>query len=452
MAGKSSSNSQFPKSYCLSKHPQLTKSSNPIYYTPPETPTLMPIGNPFPLFEFQSPCDHVHRVLPATSTVDFNLEGQYIPTQDSFDPLVPNCADMGGGNYSLSPHVPDIELNFQHELQYHSEEEYPFDFAFEFENISGRIPNSHGISCTSLLDIIMPLTEFAVYELMPSSNQIVILDSTLSLESALGFLNFSNISAVPIWNNDKCYIYEILSPCNILFNFALQIIDEPDLNSYSFVKKLLCEIFPINMDPHLITIPSESNLYDACHILLDNGLLYAPVIDKYTQSISQVLSLKDLLSVLYLKIVSLHELPTFFLSTLKQLEICSSPYIDGLSSSRIILDAFKLFANDISIVPIISKEGVLIDTLSKKDGIRILTEFPRLDLSRLSIQEVLSKGIPRTNETLFCSHNDTLIDVISLFQKTNSYWLIIVNNYGLHTGVVKLSDILKILLLTFNKY
>ena len=425
----------------------LSKLLNPIYYTPPATPTVIHIDDPLALFE--SPSDHVHRILSKASTVDFNLKGQCIQCEDALK----NSIVLDSGNYSLlSSQVSQIlNLSFQHELHNLPEDEYPFDLAFEFDNIHGRLPTCDVRSCLTLLDGILKLTEFAIYDLMPSCNQIVILDSTLTLEKAFEVLNFSNISAVPLWNNDKCYVYEIISPCNILYNFALQITNELNIQPYTFVKKLLSEIFPINPDPHLITITSNNNLYDACHILLDNGLLYAPVIDHFTKSISQILSLRDILSILYLKIVSLEESPTFLLSTLKQLEICINPNSEGLYSSDVVLEAFKLFGSDISIIPIISKEGLLINTLSKTDGIRILTEYPRLDLACISLQEVLCKETFRTNTSLFCSHDDSLIDVISQFNKTNTYWLITIDNYGYHTGLVNLSDILIFLFFKFRE-
>ena len=422
------SNSQFLMNSRLSKLHSAT-STRLISHSPENS-------------HLQAPKGQVRQLPSEETTVDFHLDEQN--TQHGGILQISTNPDKRG----YSPFSPQdcqiLNLRLEHEIHNQTEDDYPSDFAFEFDNIHGCLPSCLCNLCTSH-EAILTITEASIYQLMPRSNQIVILDSSMPLEKALEVLNFSNNSVVPLWNNDECIVYEIISTSKILTTFATKITEGLDLKPSLFLKKSLFEIFPYNREHRMITITSDYNVYDACQVLLDNGICFVPVIDKFTRSTLHILSLKNILSFLYSKVVSFDELPKFLLATIRQLDLCSKLNFDVLSSSDIILEAFKLFGSGISIIPIVSKTGLLINSINNTDGIKILTEFPELDLTCVLIQDVLSKESSLAKNILYCSLDDSLLDVISQFIRANTYWLVVIDNYGHHKGLVILSDILKYL-------
>ena len=109
------------------------------------------------------------------------------------------------------------------------------------------------------------------------------------------------------------------------------------------------------------------------------------------------------------------------------------------------LKVFQNFCKQTSIVPIVSEEGILVNTFTVIDGIRVLAEYPSVNLTTFSVTDALIQIFPEEPRIFTCSISDSMIRILSIFLKSNAFSLILVNEVGYPIGIICLLDILKML-------
>ena len=291
--------------------------------------------------------------------------------------------------------------------------------------------------------VISHLTGVIIYDFMAPSNQIVILDNQLNIRSSIAILMQTNMSISTIWHKEKGCVYDVLSPMSLISALSSRVIN--DIDSIFPLESLLCEFFPFACHSQLTTISSESTLYNATKILFSNSLLFLPVVNLINQSICHILSIKDILSVLHSRSNSFQTMPVLGL-TLRQLNIVPDR-VSVLFPSDSMWKVFQNFCKQTSIVPIVSEEGILVNTFAVIDGIRILAKYPKINLTTLSITDALFQIFPDKIRFFTCSIDDPISKVFSIFLKANSFSLIVINESGYPLGLICLLNLLEILFL-----
>ena len=338
---------------------------------------------------------------------------------------------------SLSP--PTIPHSIQNEHNFQADDDILFEIDFELDD-KMRYLSPLGNSQLKTTDyLISHLSGLFIYELMAPSNQIIILDNQLTVQSSISILTQTNMSISTIWCKEKGFVYDVLSPMSLLSALSYQYFN--DFDSRPPLESLLYELFPFACHSQLVTVPSESTLYNACRILLDNSLLFLPVVNLINQSICFIFSIQDILSVLYSRISSFQTMPVLRL-TLKQLNIVPN-HVSVLSPSDSMLKVFQNFCNQTSIVPIVSEKGILVNTFTVFDGMRIFAEYPKVNLSTLSITDALIQIFPNKIHFDTCCIEDQMIRIFSIFHRAKAFSLIVINESGYPFGIICLLDILK---------
>eukprot|EP00800_Vazella_pourtalesii_P003984 TRINITY_DN14217_c0_g1_i1.p1 TRINITY_DN14217_c0_g1~~TRINITY_DN14217_c0_g1_i1.p1 ORF type:complete len:407 (+),score=1.69 TRINITY_DN14217_c0_g1_i1:88-1308(+) len=340
-----------------------------------------------------------------------------------------------------SPSSPTFPLSNQTRHNFQTDDDVLFEIDLDSDEKMRNLSPLVTSELTVTNDAILHLTNAIIYEIMGFSNQIIILDDRLNVRTSIEILIQTNISSATIWHSKKGIVYDVLSPMSLLVALSSRFINNTE--SISPLDSLLCELFPVAYYSQLITISNESTLYSACKTLFNNDLLLLPVVNLINQSICFILSIKDILSVLYLRIYSCHTMPVIRL-TLKQLNIVPDP-VSVLFPSDSMLKVFQNFCKQTSIVPIVSEEGILVNTFTVIDGIRVLAEYPSVNLTTFSVTDALIQIFPEEPRIFTCSISDSMIRILSIFLKSNAFSLILVNEVGYPIGIICLLDILKML-------
>ncbi|KAI6661852.1 5'-AMP-activated protein kinase subunit gamma-1 isoform X6 [Oopsacas minuta] len=412
------------------------------YFTPPVTPSL-PLSN---LHYLKSSNYSPKTGERCVSTV--NLEDFVSDPHNLFLSTLSIFPSISIGSFSFGNPPSSITLlSNQNEIVFQTQDDGLFNIDLDNDNTFQHVQLTT-VSKNSDNNVLLQLTNVFVFELMTTSNQIVILDSKLKLQSAIAVLILHNNSTAALWHNEKGIIYDLVSAVSLLSSLSKRV--SKCSNTLTILQLSLCEVIPVPLDPSLNIIFCESNLFSACEIFLKNELAYAPVIDQETQSLCQILSLRNLLSVIYIELVSLQKESILLRTSVKQLGVIST--IHGFSYSNTLLEIFQFLSTNDSIVPIITNQGLLVNTFSARDGIEILNEYPKINISRLSIQEALKMKFLGRNDFTTCSEDDSIFKIISYFIKAKPISIFVVDDFGCLRGVIRLLNLIKLLLVLFNQY
>ena len=279
------------------------------------------------------------------------------------------------------------------------------------------------------------------YEILPKSAKVIIFDTQFPVRKTFPTLVSHGIRSAPLWDAQKKLLVGMITVTDfirILLHLDNENLSMDDLEKHTLhnwkkllrpTRKPLCSIGP------------DQSLHDAINLLNKNRVHRLLMIDPINGDVLYILSHKRILRFLF---VYLNEFPelTFFHKKLLDLNIGTFEDIISVTDSTTIKEAFRLLLDkDISALPILDENGVLINVYAKYEVLNLVSEKLYLNLS-LTIGEVRDKKKDWEEKLQKCSSSITLYEALEIIVRTESHRLLLVNKEDKLVGIVSLSDIL----------
>ncbi|CAG9784361.1 unnamed protein product [Diatraea saccharalis] len=279
------------------------------------------------------------------------------------------------------------------------------------------------------------------YEILPKSAKVIIFDTQFLVRKTFPTLISHGIRSAPLWDANKKLLVGMITVTDfirILLHLEAENISVEDLERHTLhnwrkilrsIRKPLCYVGP------------DQSLHEAINLLHRNRIHRLLMIDPYTGDVLYILSHKRILRFLF---VYLNEFPelTFFHKTLVELKIGTYDDIISVTDSTTIKSAFQLMLEkDISALPVLNENGILIEVYAKYEVLNLVSEKLYSNLS-LTIGDVRNKKKDWEEKLQKCRSSVTLYEALEVIVRTESHRLLLVNKEDKLIGIVSLSDIL----------
>ncbi|XP_028162744.1 5'-AMP-activated protein kinase subunit gamma-2-like [Ostrinia furnacalis] len=279
------------------------------------------------------------------------------------------------------------------------------------------------------------------YEILPKSAKVIIFDTQFLVRKTFPTLISHGIRSAPLWDENKKLLVGMITVTDfirILLHLEAENISVEELEKHTLhnwrkilrpTRKPLCSAGP------------DQSLHEAINLLHKNRVHRLLMIDPQSGDVLYILSHKRILRFLF---VYLNEFPelTFFHKTIADLKIGTYDDIVSVTENTTIKTAFQLLLEkDISALPILDENGILIDVYAKYEVLNLVSEKLYSNLS-LTIGEIRNKKKDWEEKIQKCRSSITLYEALEVIVRTESHRLLLVNKEDKLMGIVSLSDIL----------
>ncbi|ESO88020.1 hypothetical protein LOTGIDRAFT_193883 [Lottia gigantea] len=284
------------------------------------------------------------------------------------------------------------------------------------------------------------------YDLIPTSAKLVIFDTQLNVKKAFFALVYNGVRAAPLWDSKKqdyvgmLTITDFINILKMYYKSPLVKIDELEEHKIDNWRGEYRQKPFVCIDP-------DASLYEAVKSLVENHVHRLPVIEKATGNAIYILTHKRILRYLYLYMKDLPR-PSFMSCTLKELNIGTHESVITASQDTPIITALNIFVeNRISALPVVDKDGRVVDIYAKFDVINLAAEKTYNNLDITIAQALQHREQQGAESVAKCLASETLKTVIERIVKAEVHRLVIVDEDDGVTGIVSLSDILRFIVL-----
>jgi 5'-AMP-activated protein kinase regulatory gamma subunit len=294
------------------------------------------------------------------------------------------------------------------------------------------------------------------YDVLPTSNKLVVLDTQLNVKKAFFALVDNGIRAAPLWDTDAQTIVglftvtdfiRILLKYNSASQFAMEDIEHQTIATWT---ELLSDV---HVRP-LVSISPDATMLEAIRQLCLHHVHRLPVVDPKSGNMLSSLTHKSLLKYLYYFFQHYGlQSPTFMEQTVEELGIGTFIHIATICADTPLLTTLNLFlSRRVSALPVVDGNGRLIGVYSKADIMNLAAEKTYANLTDTVERVMTGKNAPGTlatcPATLTCQRSESLSVIVDRIVQNGLHRLFAVDAVGRVEGVVSLSDILRRLVLT----
>ncbi|OJD34234.1 nuclear protein snf4 [Diplodia corticola] len=288
------------------------------------------------------------------------------------------------------------------------------------------------------------------YDVLPLSFRLIIFDTSLLVKKSLNILIQNGIVSAPLWDSKTSTFAGLLTTSdyiNVIQYYwhnpdALAQIDQFRLNNLRDIEKAL-GVTPIET----VSIHPEKPLYEACRRMLESRARRIPLvdIDDETQR-HMVVSVVTQYRILKFIAVNVKETENLK-KTLKEINVGSYENLATASMDTPVMDVIHMLVRkSISSVPILDRDGVVINVFESVDVITLIKGGVYDDLN-LTVGEALLKRNDDFAGIYTCSMYDRLDTIFDTIRKSRVHRLVVIDENSHLKGVLTLSDILEYVLL-----
>lgn len=293
--------------------------------------------------------------------------------------------------------------------------------------------------------VVKFLAEHLADEIVPESSRVVVLDSDVSLLSALRALFENGVRAAPVADRATARYVGMFTVSDVIAALAAYRYepggDVSRVLAATPLREWLMQESPRGGTFHCAN--AASSLLDACQKLRHYRIHRLPVAAGGT-----VLCTLEHWRVL--RFVHRHlagredpRAAALFAMTIAQLGVGTFSGLVTVREGATLMDVLDvLIERKLSAVPIVGDDGKLKDVYSRTD----ITALARGSISIASLEvnvlRALSSQRPRGFCMATCRQDDTLRTVFETFERTRKHRLYAVNEHGVLNGVLSLSDLL----------
>jgi len=298
------------------------------------------------------------------------------------------------------------------------------------------------------------------YDVLPTSNKLVVLDTQLNVKKAFYALVDNGIRAAPLWDTAAQTIVGLFTVTDFIrillkyhsaSQFAMEDIEDQTIASWT---ALLSDVRPRRP---VVSIGPDATMLEAIRQLCTHHVHRLPVIDPQSGNMLSSLTHKSLLKYLYyfFQHYSL-QAPTFMQKSLADLSIGTFTDIATIRLDTTLLTTLNLFlVNRVSALPVVDGDRRLIGVYSKADVMNLAAEKTYANLTDTMERILCSKNpsgtLTTSPATLTCQKTESLSVIVDRIVINELHRLFVVDTSGRVEGVVSLSDILRRLVITPEK-
>jgi len=284
------------------------------------------------------------------------------------------------------------------------------------------------------------------YDLIPTSAKLVVFDTQLLVKKAFFALVYNGVRAAPLWDSVKQRFVGMLTITDFIrilqMNYKSPTLEMEELEEHrlSTWREVLHDV------KDLIYIHPDASLYDAIKMLIHNKIHRLPVLDQRNGNVLYILTHKRILRFLFLYI---HDMPQakYLQHSILDLKIGTYDLVEVATEETPIIEALHKFVNKrVSALPIVDKDGRLVDIYAKFDVINLAAEktYSNLDISLKAANQHRNEWFEGVHK---CKQDESLFAVMERIVKAEVHRLVVVDDENKVTGVISLSDILNFLVL-----
>ncbi|XP_029442547.1 5'-AMP-activated protein kinase subunit gamma-3-like [Rhinatrema bivittatum] len=293
------------------------------------------------------------------------------------------------------------------------------------------------------------MMQHCCYDAVPTSNKLVVFDTTLQIKKAFFALVANGVRAAPLWDSkQQCFVgmLTITDFINILHRYykspLVQIyeIEEHKIETWR-------DVYLQGSFKPLVCISPSASLFDAVYSLIKNKIHRLPVMDPASGNVLHILTHKRLLKFLHIFGAMLPRL-RFLQKTVHQLGIGTFRDVALIQENSSVYTALEIFVDRrVSALPVVNDAGKVVGLYSRFDVIHLAAQKNYNNLE-LSVKEALRQRTLCLEGVLTCYPYETLEVVIDRIAQEQVHRLVLVDDDQNPKGIVSLSDILQALVLS----
>ncbi|EON63988.1 hypothetical protein W97_03218 [Coniosporium apollinis CBS 100218] len=289
------------------------------------------------------------------------------------------------------------------------------------------------------------------YDVLPLSFRLIIFDTALLVKKSLNILIQNDIVSAPLWDSKTSTFAGLLTTSdyiNVIQYYwqnpdALAQIDQFRLDSLRADIEKALGVAPIET----VSIAPSRPLYEACRKMLESRARRIPLVDVDDETKRNMV----------VSVVTQYRILKFVAVNVKELQMLKKPLKDiGLGTyddvqtahmDTPVMDVIHMLVKkSISSVPILDKDGILINVFEAVDVITLIKGGVYDDLN-LSVGDALLKRSDDFAGIYTCSLYDNLATIFDTIRKSRVHRLAVIDENNHLKGVLTLSDILEYILL-----
>ncbi|MCJ1248957.1 AMP-activated serine/threonine-protein kinase regulatory subunit [Trapelia coarctata] len=288
------------------------------------------------------------------------------------------------------------------------------------------------------------------YDVLPLSFRLIVFDTNLLVKKSLNILIQNGIVSAPLWDSKRSTFAGLLTTSdfiNVIQYYCLHPeelskIDQFRLNSLRAIEKVI-NVAPIET----VSIHPLRPLYEACRRMLESRARRIPLVDIDDET-KRAMVVSVITQYRILKFVAVNVTETQYLrKPLKHLNLGTYKNLETAKMETSVLDVIQqLVHKNISSVPIVNSDGVVVNVFEAVDVITILKGGAYEELN-LSVGEALQKRSEDFPGIYTCSIDDRLDTIFDTIRKSRVHRFVVIDDQNHLVGVLTLSDILEYILL-----
>ncbi|KAJ1835824.1 AMP-activated serine/threonine-protein kinase regulatory subunit [Coemansia sp. RSA 2706] len=296
------------------------------------------------------------------------------------------------------------------------------------------------------------LKQHSAYDMIPVSFRLIVLDTKLLVTKALSTLVQNGVESAPMYDGEQaCYAGMLTTTdlvnliqyyySNFSYSEAIDDLGQVQLENY---KDLLMR-FKSRQTNTLCANPLDT-LYEISRRLLATDYSTLALVDEDSETGNDVIvSVLSIYRILNFMAVNVDDKKKLKQHSLYDLEIGTYGDLVTATMDVSVIDIIRMFVdNNISVVPILDDNGVVLNVFAESDII-LLAREGLLDELNIPVSEALALRPDDYPGVHTCTQNDTLFSVLDTIRKTQVQRLIVVDENTRPVGVVALSDVLRAL-------
>ncbi|EXJ84247.1 hypothetical protein A1O3_04914 [Capronia epimyces CBS 606.96] len=287
------------------------------------------------------------------------------------------------------------------------------------------------------------------YDVLPLSFRLIELDVGLTVKESLNILVQCGIVSAPLWDSSTSTYAGLLTVNDYLnvvryYNLhadKLKDVDKLLLSDLKDVEKVL-DVKP----PETVSASPEAILYDALRQQLVSRARRIPLVS-YDSDTQRTMVTSVITQYRILKFIAMNVKETEVLrKPLAMIKLGTYGNIVRCTMDTTVLDVVdEMVLKNISSVPVVTTEGILLNVFEAVDVIGILKTGDYGNLT-WTVGKVLSARSPNHPGIYCCSLEDGLDTIFETIKRSRVHRLMIVDDNNYLKGILSLSDILHYLL------
>jgi 5'-AMP-activated protein kinase regulatory gamma subunit len=290
-----------------------------------------------------------------------------------------------------------------------------------------------------------------LYDVLPVSYRLIVLDTLLLVKRLLNILLQNNIVLAPLWNNKTLRFAGLLTLLDFInvIQYYFQFPERFDLVDLLTLDGLRDIERAIGVTPiETASIHPFKLLYEACVKMLNSKARRVPLIDEDEKTHREIVVLV-LTQYRILKFVALNCKETkMLLKPIRDLQGLGNPKeISTCTMTTPVIEVIHLLTHKLVLsIPIVDELRRLVNVYEAVDVLALVKGGMYTDLD-LSVGEALLRRPEDFEGVHTCTMNDRLSTIMDTVRKSRLHRLFVVDDEQKLLSVITLSDILKYLLM-----